>query len=152
MALLKLFAIAAASALAALGVGTLTIVGYLFTGGVASVQVENPDTDLYIPVPLRLVDLAFGVADWAAPEQELEQAREELGEYAPLLRDLAREIGDIPEGELLRVQDPHQQVVIAQRRGHFHIQVDAPDNHVRVTVPRRAAERLIDKSVRLLGE
>lgn len=67
MGLLKLFGIATLSAVGALGIGTLAVVGYLFTGGVASVQVETPDTDLYIPVPLRLADLALSVASVAVP-------------------------------------------------------------------------------------
>lgn len=152
MALLKLFAIATVSALGALGIGTIGIVGYLFTGGVASVQVETADTDLYIPVPLRLADLALSVASVAAPAEELAMARQEASEYTPLLRELAEEISRLPEGELLRVRSDDQNVVIAQRRGHFNVQVDSPDTHVRVTVPRRAAGRLLDKSVRLLDD
>jgi hypothetical protein len=152
MALIKLFAVATLSALGALGLGTLGIVGYLFTGGVASVQVESPEANFYIPVPLRLADLALGVVSFAAPDDELAHARAEASEYTPLLRELARELGQLPEGELVRIQGDGQQVVIAQRGGHFNVQVDAPDTHVRVTMPRRAAGRLLDKSVRLLDE
>ena len=152
MGLIKLFAIASATAVGVMGAGTLAILGYLFTGGVASVQVDSTEQNLYIPVPLRLADLALGVAAIAAPEEELAQVREEAGRYMPMVRDLASEISSLPEGEIVRVDHGDGLVVVEQRGGHFRVDVESEDGDVTVTLPRRAAGRLLRKSAALLGD
>jgi hypothetical protein len=107
-------------------------------------------------VPLRLVDLGLGLAETAAPAasgdfaSRLELPRSlfaetEAEQWRPLVRQLADEIGTMPEGELVRVTTGREEVVIAQRGGRFRIDVDAPDAEVHVSMPRRAAARLLDK-------
>jgi hypothetical protein len=143
LTLFKLTLLSALSLVAVLAVGTVGAAGYVATGGVASVQVDTPDVDLTIPVPLRLLDLGLGIAHLAGAEQEIAEAREHLDQVRPFLRDLADEIGRIPEGQLVTVRTEDEWVSIAQRGGRFHIEVEAPDAKVHVSVPKRATKRLL---------
>jgi hypothetical protein len=144
--MLTLMKMALASMLALvslLAVGTVATAGYVVSGGVARVAVDTPDVDLTIPVPLRLLDLGLGIARLAGADQELAEAREQLDQLRPFLRDLADEVGRIPEGKLVTVRTGSEWVSIEQRGGRFHIDVEAPDANVHVSVPRRAASRLL---------
>jgi hypothetical protein len=154
--LLKIAGVLVIAFVAVMATGAVAAGAYLYSGGVASVRVDTPDVDLAIPVPLRLVDLGLGLAGTAAPAAsqdfasrlELPRsifAQTEVEEWRPLLRQLADEIHSMPEGELVRVTTGREEVVIAQRGGRFRVDVDSPDAQVHVSVPRRAAARILDK-------
>jgi hypothetical protein len=157
--MLTLFKIAAVLVMAfvvTMATGAVAAGAYLYSGGVASVRVDTPDVDLSLPVPLRLVDLGLGLAGTAAATSgddfasRLELPRSifaegEVEEWRPIVRQLADELGSMPEGELLRVTTGREEVRIAQRGGRFRIDVDAPDAEVHVSLPRRAAARILDK-------
>ncbi|HVS16783.1 MAG TPA: hypothetical protein VMV46_22960 [Thermoanaerobaculia bacterium] len=143
LTLLKMALVSALALVSVLAVGAVATAGYVVSGGVASVAVDTPDVDLKIPVPLRLVDLGLGVARLAGVDQEIAEARAQLEPVRPILRDLAHEIGRIPEGKLVTVETETEWVSIEQRGGRFHVEVEAPDARVHVSVPRRAASRLL---------
>ncbi|HVS64183.1 MAG TPA: hypothetical protein VMT85_11850 [Thermoanaerobaculia bacterium] len=143
LTLFKLAVVSALSLVAVAAVGTVATAGYVATGGVASVQVDTPDVDLSIPVPLRLVDLGLAIAHWAGAERELAEAREHLEQVRPFLHDLADEIGRIPDGQLVTVRTETEWVSVEQRDGRFRIDVEAPDAKVHVSVPQRATKRLL---------
>jgi hypothetical protein len=156
LTLLKIAGVLVIAFVAVMATGAVAAGAYLYSGGVASVRVDTPDVDLAIPVPLRLVDLGLGLAGAAAPAAsgdfasrlELPRslfAQTEVEEWRPLLRQLADEIHSMPEGELVRVTTGREEVVISQRGGRFRVDVDAPDAQVHVSVPRRAAARILDK-------
>jgi hypothetical protein len=156
LTLLKIAGILVIAFVATMATGAVAAGAYLYSGGVASVQVDTPDVDLSLPVPLRLVDLGLGIAGNAgaassesfASRLELPRslfAETEAEQWRPLVRQLADEIGTMPEGELVRVTTGNEEVVIAQRGGRFRIDVDAPDAEVHVSMPRRAAARILDK-------
>jgi hypothetical protein len=143
LTLMKMALVSALALVSVLAVGTVATAGYVVSGGVASVNVDTPDVDLTIPVPLRLVDLGLAIAHLAGADQELAEAREHLDRARPYLRDLAAEIGRIPEGKLVTVRTEHEWVSVEQRGGRFRIDVETPDANVHVSVPRRAASRLL---------
>jgi hypothetical protein len=156
ISLLKVAAVLVIASVAMMATGAIAAGAYLYSGGVASVQVDTPDVDLSLPVPLRLVDLGLGIAESASPSSsedfasrlELPRslfAQTEVEEWRPLLRRLADEMGSMPEGELVRVTTGREEVVISQRGGRFRVDVDAPDAQVHVSLPRRAAARILDK-------
>jgi hypothetical protein len=161
--MLSLFKVAAVLLMAfivMMATGAVAAGAYLYSGGVASVRVDTPDVDLSLPVPLRLVDLGLGLAGTAGPAtsndfaSRLELPRSlfaetEIEEWRPLVRQLADELGSMPEGELVRVTTGSEEVVISQRGGRFRIDVDTPDAQVHVSVPRRAAARILDKIANL---
>ena len=122
---------------------------------VAPDRVDTPDTDLSIPVPLRVVDIGLSAADLAIPDSELEAVKAELDELEsldldelkPLFREITREVATFPEGEIVRVEGHgNESVIIEQRRGRFIIEVEGPDTHIKVSAPRRAIGRILKKS------
>jgi hypothetical protein len=145
LTLIKLALVSVLSLIAVGAVGAVATAGYVATGGIASVQVDTPDVDLSIPVPLRLVDLGLGIARLAGAEPELVEARRHLEQARPFLHDLADEIGRIPEGQLVTVRTADEWVSVEQRDGRFRIDVEAPDAKVHVSVPKRSAKRLLQQ-------
>lgn len=159
MTLFKMLLIGFVACLGACGTGAAVLGGYLVTGGIASVKVRTPDTNLSLPVPLRLVDMGLGVASVAGREAQIgRELRHELRdveafeEVRPALHSLIDEIGSLPSGELVRVRTANESVVIEQRLGRIRIDVDAPDTEVSVTVPKRAVERIGHRVLRLVDD
>ncbi len=155
LTLIKVFPITTVASLGLVVFTTVAAAGYLFSGGIATVSVDTPDTDLSIPVPLRVIDIGLGAAELAIPDAELDAVKAELDELEsldldelkPLFREITREVATFPEGEIVRVEGHGDEtVVIEQRRGRFIIEVDGPDTHVRVSAPRKAMGRILKKS------
>lgn len=150
--LFKFFTLVAVSALGACGVGTFCTAAYLYTGGVAAVDVETAEVDVFVPVPLRIADVALGIAGWAAPDLELSASdRAQLEEFRPLIEEIVDAVGSLPEGELVRVEDGEQLVRVEQRNGYLRVLVDSPEARVQVSVPQRAAKRVTTRALALAG-
>ena len=155
MTWLKVCAIGALACIAVFGVASVGLVGYVVSGGIATVSVDTNETDVSIPVPMRLLDLGLSVAGMTVPASELRATQAELYEalhqYHPVLEEIADQLHDFPEGELVRVVTEHELVVVRHSDGKFRVEVIAPDTHVKVTVPRRAMSRLVRKTLALGG-
>ena len=153
MTVLKVFAIAALACIAVFCMATVGLVGYVATGGIATVSVDTNAADFSIPVPMRLFDLGLSVAGIIVPASALRAAQAEfhetLHEYRPVLEDIADQLYDFPEGELVRVVTDNERVVVRHTDGKFRVEVLAPDTHIKVAVPRRAMSRLVRKALEL---
>jgi hypothetical protein len=153
MTVLKVCAIAVLSCLFVFCVASVGLVGYVATGGMATVSVDTDDTDFSIPVPMRILDLGLSVAGVAVPASEIRAAQGELHEalhqYRPVLEEMADQLDELPDGELVRVVTDDERVVVGHTGGKFRVEVLAPDTHVTVTVPRRAMSRVIRKTLEL---
>lgn len=150
--LFKFFTLVAVSAMGACGVGTFCTAAYLYTGGIAAVDVQTEEVDVFVPVPLRVADVALGVAEWAAPEIELSSTeRAQFEEYRPLIDEIVSAVGSLPEGELVRVEDGDQLVRIEQRNGYLRVLVDSPEARVKVSLPQRGAKRVTKRALALAG-
>ena len=151
MTFIKLVAVLFLASLAFFCIGTVAAVGYMVSGGIAHVTVDTQDTDLSIPVPMRILDLGMGVASVAVPASELAEVKSELnaelGDYRPVLEEIAGQLRDFPEGELVRVVTQNEEIVVAHTGGKFRVEVTGPDTHVKVAVPRRAMSRLARKTL-----
>ena len=102
--LAKLFLVTIVASAGACGIGSLGTAVYLYSGGIAAVDVETADVDLFIPVPLRILDVGLGVARIAAPDFDIEseldaETRERLREMQPMIEELVDELGSLPSGE-----------------------------------------------------
>lgn len=154
--LAKLFLVTIVASAGACGIGSLGTAVYLYSGGIAAVDVETADVDLFIPVPLRLLDVGLGVARIAAPDFDIEseldaETRERLREMQPMIEELVDELGSLPSGDLVRVRNGDDLVVVRSARGHLKIEVDTPDARVRVSVPQRGARRVSKQALSLAG-
>ena len=93
MTFLKVCAICTLACFAVFCVATMTLIGYVVSGGIASVSVDTSETDFSIPVPMRLFDLGLSVAEMTVPASELRAAQaelhRELGEFLPVLVEIA---------------------------------------------------------------
>lgn len=115
------------------------------TGTVTVSVQEKGGTDLWIPVPALLFDLAVFAVPHIVPEDELADARREIAPYLDTLTALAHEIESIPAGAVLvEVQDGNEHVRITKEWRSFEILVDSDDADVRVSVPARLLSRGLD--------
>lgn len=75
---------------------TVGLVGYVATGGIATVSVDTNEADFSIPVPMRLLDLGLSVAGIIVPASDLRATQAELHEtlhqYRPVLEDIADQL------------------------------------------------------------
>ncbi|HVR30430.1 MAG TPA: hypothetical protein VMS86_12960 [Thermoanaerobaculia bacterium] len=118
-------------------------VAFLATGGVALCQVETPEVDLTIPVPTRLADAGLLLARLVIPEDELADARREVAPFMPMIQTAAWELANVPNGTVLvSVTTPQETVLVERRGGRLHVDVDAPDAKVHVSLPARSVARL----------
>jgi len=110
--------------------------------GVAVVDVKDGGPGghhLIVPVPLLLVQgaAAFAPREWA---------RVELGEaaaYVPLAREVLAALGEAPDGELVRVEEPGQLVLVSKSGDLLQVRVRDGDDDVSVNVPLRLALRAL---------
>lgn len=152
--LAKLFLFVMVATVGACGIGTVCTAAYLYTGGVAVVDVETSNVDLFIPVPLRLVDVGLGVVRLAAPSLDLdaeldERTREHIDQLGPVLEELVEQLGSLPSAELVRVDNGTELVVVRSVRGNLRVEVDTPEARVRVSVPQRGVRRVSRQALAL---
>jgi hypothetical protein len=116
---------------------------YLVTGGIAVCQVETDDVDLTIPVPTRLADMGLLAARIAMPAEELAEVRREIEPYLPALEGMIEAISRVEDGTtLVSVETRGETVLVARRNGRFHVDVEADDATVHVSMPARSLRRL----------
>jgi hypothetical protein len=155
MTVLKVCAIVALSCIFVFCMASVGLVGYVATGGIATVTVDTPETDFSIPVPMRILDLGLSVARVAVPASEFRATQAELHEtlhqYRPVLKDIADQLHELPEGELVRIVTDDERVILRHAGGKFRVEVLAPNTHVKVTVPRRAMSRILRRTLDLSG-
>ncbi len=115
--------------------------------GTVTVRVQEPGVDgtnLYLPVPAMLIDLAVFAAPRLMPGDALAEARAEIAPFREGLEALAEELERCPNGVLVEVKSPTEHVRITKNWRSFEVEVDSDDADVRVSVPARLASRLLD--------
>ena len=116
---------------------------YIASGGIAVCEIDTPEVSFTVPVPMRLADLGLAIAMHAMPRHELEQLREEVGQFVPLIETALEGIADVPDGTVLvSVKTGEEEVYIARERGKLVIDVQSPDATVHIKVPARSMRRL----------
>lgn len=144
---LAFLAVIALSATALVGGGV-----YIASGGIAFAEVDTPEVKMTVPIPMRLADLGLAIASHSMPRHELEQMREEVADYAPMVEAALQEIAQVPDGTVLvTVKTSDEDVYIARERGKLVIDVDSPDATVHLKVPMRSIEHLAESLGDFLG-
>ena len=90
--------------------------------GVATVRVKDVDKgiNLFIPVPMALVEVAATAAAWGHSDHfrpEIDAHLDEFGELEPLVRGLLGELEDCPDVTLVEVEDDAKLVKIRKEGG-----------------------------------
>ncbi len=118
--------------------------------GTVTVKVaeHGPDgMNLYLPVPALLIDVATWAFPKMIPEDELRDAREELGPYLPALEEVAREIKTCPDGVLIKVEGGDEDMRVIKDGRSFRFEIESEDADIRVSMPAR----LVTRALAVLG-
>ena len=145
---MKRFLIVVSAVFAVVILGWVALIGAVYAwGGVATVKVQDGDSgvNLYVPVPMALVDAAVTTSTWVVPDEEWLDLDVELGEWGPMLHAILEELDEMPDCTLVEVEDGLTTVKVSKERGALKVRVDDEDVHVKISVPMRSARRTLSK-------
>jgi hypothetical protein len=128
----------------------VVLIGAVYAwGGVMTVSVEDRDENfsLYLPMPVAVVDAAVATTDWVLDEEELLQlhADLDLGEWAPMVREMLEVLDDCPDATLVEVEDGDVWVRVRKKRGKLVVEVEEPSISIKVSVPTRSIRRTVSR-------
>lgn len=131
---------------AALGLSAALLMStaYVFHEGVIKVDVDehkHDGTHVHLWVPATLVDLGLHVV----PSRHLEKAAEQARPFLPALRELAKELKNYPDAQLVEVKDSEQHVQVSIVNGQIQIDVVEPEETIHVRVPVETLEDVSDR-------
>ncbi len=109
------------------------------------VDVRESDPDglrLWVPVPLAVAQAALQFA----PDEARHIREKDFAQFLPLLRAVTRELKNIGDAELIRVEERDQRVLVTKSGVDLVVDVSAPDQEVHVAVPVEAVEEFLDRS------
>lgn len=99
---------------------------------VVDVQEARGGSHIVVPVPLALAQIATAFV----PEHKLRVRLDRDAErYLPIAHDVLEALADGPDGELVRVEQPDQQVRVVKQGRRLRVEVEERDQTVRVSVP-----------------
>lgn len=94
---------------------------------------------IFLPIPLVLAQAAVAFA----PDHE---ARIDVGDVArhlPVAREVLEALAEAPDGELVRVEEPGQQVLVSKVGRALQVRVRERDHEVTVNLPLRMALQIL---------
>jgi hypothetical protein len=118
--------------------------GVVAATGVAWVDVKEGGRDgmhIVVPVPLALAQTAAAFVP--APKQHIRLG--EAARYLPVAREALEALAEAPDGELVRVEERDELVVITKIGRSLHVEVKDHGEDVEVNVP-------IAMALQVLGE
>jgi hypothetical protein len=145
---MKRFFIIVSATFAVLILSWVALIGAVYAwGGVATVRVQDYDegVNIYVPVPMALVDAAVTTGSLVVPKEEWLDMQVELGEWGPMVQAVLQELDDLPDCTLVEVVDGRTHVRVSKQGGALKVLVDDDDVHVRVSIPMRSARRTLGK-------
>jgi hypothetical protein len=118
---------------------------------VVDVREGGPDGHrILVPVPLALAQAALAVAPAVAPTDKLRIPDREALEHMGLAREVLEALAAAPDGELVRVEERDELVVIAKEGRNLKVRVTGGKEDVSVNVPfALALEALPDEDGRI---
>lgn len=145
---MKRFLIVVSACFAVLILSWVALIGAVYAwGGVATVRVQDREegVNLYVPVPMALVDAAVTTSGFVIPQEEWLDLDVELGDWGPMVHAMLDELDDLPDCTLVEVEDGSTHVRVYKERGALKVLVDEEDVHVKVSVPMRSARHTLGK-------
>lgn len=125
-----------------LGMATATT----FMHGNIRVQVTSQDAggdNINLVVPATLAEALIALAPVGMIRDEI--PLDELEPYIPAIRQLSREIRNLPDAVYVEVISKHESVKIEKRDGRFLIDVQDRSEQVRISVPITTVNRVASK-------
>jgi hypothetical protein len=106
---------------------------------VVDVREGGPDGNrIIVPVPLVFAQAALTLAPMAAPEDKLRIPGEAV-EHLGLAREVLEALAAAPDGELVRVEERDELVVVAKEGRFLKVRVTGKRENVSVNVPLHLA-------------
>ncbi len=133
--------------------GWVLLIGAVYAwGGVVTVQVRDAEEglNLYLPVPVALVDVAVVTGRQVVGREEIDKFLEihaQVGDWQPVLRDLLEALDDCPDATLVEVEDGTTLVRVVKEGRALKIEVTDPDISIRVSLPTRALKRTVGRLI-----
>src|SRR5512134_81871 len=91
---------------------------------VVDVREGGPDGHrIVVPVPLVLAQAALAVAPVVAPPDKLRVPDGEALEHIGLAREVLEALAEAPDGELVRVEEAREQVLVTKEGRSIRVQV-----------------------------
>jgi hypothetical protein len=118
--------------------------GVVAATGIAWVDVKEggrAGTHIVLPLPLALVQTAAAFVPEHKQHLQLGAAKR----FLPVAREALEALADAPDGELVRVEERDEQVVITKVAHSLHVEVKDHGENVEVNVP-------IEMALEVLGE
>jgi hypothetical protein len=107
---------------------------------VVDVREGGPDGNrIVVPVPLVLAQAALAIAPAVVPHEEKMQIPEEALGHMGLAREVIEALAAAPDGELVRVEDRNELVVISKEGRSLRVRVTSEKENVSVNVPLHLA-------------
>jgi hypothetical protein len=103
---------------------------------VVDVREGGPDGQrIVLPVPLVFAQAALALAPAVAPADKLRIPDGEALQHVGLAREVLEALAQAPDGELVRVEERDELVVITKEGRSLHVQVSGSRENVSVNVP-----------------
>jgi len=118
----------------------LLVTIYIIHAGFVVVHVKSSDANLWVPVPIALGSMIGAFVNLPlACKPEFEKALE----YREAATEILSQLKNLPDADLVEVTKPKEHVRIFKRGNSLCIDVDSDNEKVKVRVPLRTAERLL---------
>ena len=127
-------------------VGAITAV--IYHAGTVEVEIDEEGGNrfsLSVPTTLVLAAIKF------VPDEAFEDVAGELAMLWPVVRETCRELERCPDAVLVEVDGPRETVRVAKQGGSLVVDVRDGDNHVRVAVPIRTVDAVLDRFETISG-
>lgn len=135
--------------------GWALLIGIVFAwGGVATVSISSGDggPNLYLPVPLALVNAAVATGRQVVDTDHLlqidAQIGAELGEWEPMIREMLEVIEECPDVTFVEVQDGREHVKVVKEGRYLKVYVDDGEQFsVKVSLPAKSVRKTLTQLV-----
>jgi hypothetical protein len=105
---------------------------------------------IVVPVPLVLAQAALAIGPSFAPAEKLRVPHDVPLQHIGLAHDVLEALAEAPDGELVRVEDRGEQVLITKEGRSIRVRVQGERENVNVTVPLHLAmQALPDRTGRI---
>jgi len=125
--------------------GTAALAGaYVVHEGAVRVAVDEQalngsrETHMHLLVPAVLVPVGLE----CVPDSKLREAAERVRPWLPAIHAAARELGRLPDAELVEVHDAQEHVRIAKRGALVLLDVESPRETVHISFPVKTLDQV----------